>query len=205
MTTPLLIQSAASSIVVYLELSTFLPAESLTYADVTAGLKKEGGVFASFTLTAGNFTNLGDGFYEIDLTAGNTDTLGSLYLNVSGATIRTSLTVARVALAAAAVPTPSAGYVPTTTTLFGYIYGQTGAASEGATVYARTVAKPTVLHPVDQGILITDAFVTTVTDSTGFFSMDLLTGAQVEVVIADANYRRVITVPASSSNLFDLA
>lgn len=204
MSTPLLLQNTSSSVVAYLELQTGSPATALTFADVTAGLKKEGGAFLAFPLTALNFTNLGSGFYEIAVTAADTNTLGSLYFSFSGATIKTSLIVARVAVSAAAPPTPPASYTPPLTTIFGYIYGQAGTPKANVTVMFRTTSKPTIIHPLDQGILVTEEFLTTVTDSTGFFSQDLLTGAQVEVLIPDSNYRRVITVPATTANLFDI-
>jgi len=204
MTTPLLLQNTPSSVVTYLELQTGLPATGLLFSDVTVGLKKEGGVFVAFPLTALNFTDLGSGFYEVDLTASNVDTLGSLYLSFTGATIKTSLVVAAVALSAAVPPVPPAPYVPQTTTIFGYVYDQKGSPSAGVSVLVRMITKPAIVHPLDQGILITEKFITTSTDASGFFSLDLLTGTQVEVLIADANYRRVITVPVTSSNLFDI-
>lgn len=204
MTTPLLLQNTASSVVVYLELTTGLPATTLTFADVTVGLKKEGGAFLAFPVTALTFTNLNGGFYEIAVTSSDTDTLGSAYFSISGATIKSSLVACRVVVAASAPPTPPAGYTPPTTTIFGYIYDQAGAAKANVTAMFRIISKPTVLHPTSQGILITDQFLTATTDAYGFFSIDLITSAQVEIIIADANYRRVITVPNTSSNLFDL-
>jgi hypothetical protein len=204
MTTPLLLQSAATSLVVYLELQAGGPADALTHTDVTAALKKEGGSFAAFALTALNFTNLGDGFYEVDLTSGNTDTLGSLYLTFIGSTVKHTLVVARVALAAAAPASPPAAFVPDTTTIFGYIYDGSGAPEEDVIVAFRTVSRPTILHPDTQGLLLTEQLVTATTDSSGFFTKDLVTGAQVEVVISAANYRRVLTVPGATANLFDI-
>ena len=204
MTTPLLLQNTPSSVVAYLELQTGLPATGLLFSDVTVGLKKEGGSFLAFSLTALNFTDLGNGFYEIALTAADVDTLGSLYFSFTGASIKTSLIVAAVVVAATAPPVPPAPFTPQTTTIFGYIYGQTGAPSANISVIARTITKPAIIHPQSQGILITEPFITTSTDASGFFSLNLLTGTQVEVLIADANYRRVITVPVTSSNLFDI-
>jgi hypothetical protein len=204
MTTPLLTQNAPSSVVTYLELQTGLPATGLLFSDVTVGLKKEGGSFLALSLTALNFTDLGNGFYEIELTAADVDTLGSLYLSFTGASIKTSFIVASVVVAASAPPVPPSPFTPQTTTIFGYIYGQNGSPSANVSVLVRTITKPAILHPQDQGILITEKFITTSTDASGFFSLDLLTGTQVEVLIADANYRRVLTVPVNSSNLFDI-
>jgi hypothetical protein len=204
MTTPLLLQSTPSSVVVYLELSTGLPATTLLFSDVTAGLKKEGAAFLPFVLTALNWTNLGGGFYDVAVTAGDTNTLGSLYFSFTGATIKPGLLAARVAVAVAAPPLPPAPFTPPTTTIFGYIYDQLGAPKEGVSISVRTISMPTIIHPTTDGILISEGFETAITDSTGFFTFDLLTGTQVEFVIPDGNYRRVLTVPGSSSNLFDI-
>lgn len=204
MATPLLLQNTPSSVVVYLELSTGLPATGLLFSDVTAGLKKEGGSFLPFVLTALNWTDLGGGFYEVAVTAANTDTLGSLYFNFSGATIKPALLACRVAVAVAAPPVPPPAFTPPTTTIFGYIYDQVGAPKSGVIVSARIITLPTIIHPLSEGILISEGFITATTDSIGFFTLDLLTGTQVEFIIPDANYRRVVAVPATTANLFDI-
>lgn len=204
MATPLLLQNTPSSVVVYLELSTGLPATGLLFSDVTAGLKKEGGSFLPFVLTALNWTDLGGGFYEVAVTAANTDTLGSLYFNFSGAAIKPALLACRVAVAVAAPPVPPPAFTPPTTTIFGYIYDQVGAPKSGVIVSARIITLPTIIHPLSEGILISEGFVTATTDSIGFFTLDLLTGTQVEFIIPDANYRRVVAVPATTANLFDI-
>lgn len=205
MNTPLLIQSAATSVVVYLELEDGGPAVGLVAADVTAGIKKNGAAsFSVFALSGSNFTDIGDGFYEVDLVAGNTDTLGTLYLSFTGATIKSSLLAGYVATAAAAPPIPTPAFTPPVTAIFGYIYDSSGAPISNAVVAARVVQQPTVVHPTSDGILIGSSLLTTRTDDTGFFTVSLLTGASVEFIITSANYRRVVTVPGATANLFDI-
>lgn len=205
MSTPLLIQDTATSVVVYLELaSTGLEATGLTFADVTAGLKKEGGAFVTHTLDGTNFTELADGFYEVDLAAADTDTLGSLYISFTGTDIKNALVVARVAASASAVPQPSPGYTPTITSLFGYVYDVTGAVKEDVAVVARIVSMPTLIHPVDQGIVIGADIVRVLSDDTGFFTLSLIAGTTVEIIIPAANYRRTVLVPSTNTNLFDI-
>jgi hypothetical protein len=205
MNTPLLIQNSATSVVVYLELEAGGAATGLLFSDVTAGLKKAGaGSFSAFTLTALNFTDLGNGFYEVDLAAGDTNTLGTLYLSFTGATIRSTLVVAYVTTAATAPPIPTPAFTPTVTAIFGYIYDSAGQPVEDVTVVARITQQPTIIHPTTDGILIGANFLTTTTDATGFFTLSLLTGATVEFVITDANYRRTVTIPGSTINLFDI-
>jgi hypothetical protein len=205
MNTTLIIQNAATSVVVYLELETGGPATGLTDADVTAGIKKAGaGSFSVFALTALNFTELTDGFYEVNLAAGNTDTLGLLYLSFTGADIKPSLFVGYVTTAATAPPIPSPAFTPPITAIFGYIYGSDGEPVEGTTVVARVTQQPYIIHPDTDGVLVNSDFLTTTTDETGFFTISLLTGATVEFIISDANYRRTVVIPGSTANLFDI-
>lgn len=205
MNTPLIIQNAATSVVVYLELETGGPATGLTFSSVTAGLKKAGaGSFSAFTLSGANFSDLGNGFYEVDLAAGDTNTLGLLYLSFTGATIKPALLAAYVATAASAPPIPSPAFTPTITAIFGYIYDAAGQPLEDVSVVARVVQQPKIIHPTTDGILIGSDFLSTTTDATGFFTISLLTGAQVEFIITDANYRRTVTIPGATTNLFDI-
>lgn len=150
----------------------------------------------------GDFTELGGGSYQLDLTATDTDTLGQLFVRASGATIRTIVESATVATAVSPTPTPDLS-IPTTT-IFGYIKDVGGSAAVGATVAIRVLSQPTVLHPSTEGLVLTTSLITATTDATGFFTVDLVTGSQVDIFIPAANYRRTLTVPASSSNLFDI-
>lgn len=204
MNTPLLIQNAATSVIVYLELQAGGAAEGLTFSDVTAGLKKNGGAFAGFTLDVTNFTEIGDGFYEVDLESGDTDTLGSLYLSFIGADFKTALLSCYVTTPVTAPPIPAPGFTPSVTDIFGYVYTTAGVPMSGVRVVARVTQQPTIVHPTTDGILIGSGFEVTTTDSVGFFTLSLLTGATVEFIITDANYRRTIEIPGSSANLFDI-
>jgi hypothetical protein len=205
MNTPLLIQNTATSVVVYLEQPSGSPATGLTFSDVTAGIKKSGaGTFSVFTLTALNFTDIGGGFYNVALAAGDTNTLGSLYMSFTGTAIKPALLAAFVAVAATAPPLPVPPFTPPITAIYGYVFDAQGAPVDGASVIAHIIAQPTILHPTTDGIVIGSDFVSTQTDATGFFTISLITGTSVEFVISDANYRRTITVPGSTMNLFDI-
>lgn len=204
-TTPLLIQSAATTVVAYLEATDGTPATGVAYTSVTGGIKKTGAsAFTSFPLTAGNWLELGNGFYQVSLTASNTDTLGSLYLSFVTSTTKPSLLVGYVTTATTASPAPPPPFTPTTTNIYGYVFDMQGAPVEGTVVSARLVTAPTVIHPTTDGIGIDNGFVTTTTDSTGRFSLDLLTGATIEFLIPDLSYRRTVTIPGTNSNLFDI-
>ena len=203
MSCPILLQSTAGTVTVLLELSSDgSPATGLTFADVTADLKKEGGSFTALTLSGSNFTELSGGFYELTLAVGDTDTLGNLYIRISGATIKTTVTQAFVAATAPVNPTSPVA-VPVTA-LFGYVNGPDGSPVAGARVAAKVLASPSVLHPATEAVLLTTGLVTAVTDSAGFFTISLVTGSEVDIFISSANYRRTITVPGTSQNLFSI-
>lgn len=150
----------------------------------------------------GDFTELGGGSYELDLTAAETDTLGQLFVRVSGASIRTIVQSATVATATPATPTPDLT-IPTTA-VFGYVRDASGTAVPNASVTFRVLSVPTVLHPTTEGLVLSTRVITVKTDSTGFFTADLVTGAAIDVIISAANYRRTFVVPSVSSNLFNI-
>ncbi len=201
--TPILIQNSAGSVTIYLETTTGAPATGLAETDVTADTKKAGaGSFSAHALTDLNFTELGGGFYEIDVSATDTNTLGNFYLRVQGGTIKTALTVSFVVVAAPVNPptvTP-----PTTVAIFGYIYGPDATPLSGASVTARILGTPTVLHPGDDGLVISQGLVVVETDTDGFFTISLIAGVSVDFFISEAGYRRTFVVPSTSTNLFDI-
>lgn len=205
MSTPLLIQNSSTSVVVYLSSAkTGQPSLGLTHEDVIVGIKKEGGSFVTLPLNDLNFYELSDGFYRLALTPNDTDTLGSLYLSFVGADIKNAMVVCHVAEPVTAPPQPSPGYTPSITTVFGYVYDSAGKPKVSVSVTARNVGRPTLVHPVDQGIVLESGIVHVLTDSSGFFSLPLITGTTVEIAIPSASFRRTILVPAENTNLFDI-
>ncbi len=200
---PIFVQDSVGSLIVYLELTADgSAATGLTFADITADLRKEGGSFTPMVLTGSNFTETGSGFYELDLAAADNDTLGNSSVRVSGATIRTTLLSAFVA---EVVPTsPTTTPAPPKTAIFGFIKDADGAPVNNATVSVKILSTPYINNSGDDGVLITDGLIIAQTDVAGFFTIDLITGAIVEFFISSANYRRTITIPVASTNLFDL-
>jgi len=150
----------------------------------------------------GNFREIASGTYAIALDATETDTEGSLDVRVSGALIRTTLITAWVATSAP--DNPIATNPPPMSSVFGFIYASDGDPVQGAAVSARILSQPTVLHPQEEGMALTTELVTTKTDATGFFNLPLVAGAQVDVFISAAGYRRTVTVPTTPTNLFDI-
>jgi hypothetical protein len=203
MSSTILLQSATGSVTFLLELSADgSPATGLTYTDVSVDLRKEGGAFEAFALTALNFTEVGAGFYDITLDEDDTDTLGNLYLRLSGATIKTTLVSAYVAVAASV--TPSTAVSVPTTVLFGYLNGVDGQPLSGAAVSARILAIPSVQYPASEAVVLGTGLLTVKTDSAGFFTLSLVTGSDVDIFIPAAGYRRTLRVPSTSQNLFSI-
>lgn len=150
----------------------------------------------------GNFTHLGDGFYELDLTAADTNTLGSLYVRVTGGSIRTQIVAAYVAASNPEVPPTSPSL--STTTLFGFLKRADGTALSNASVSIRPLSQPTVLHSGTEGFGMSTETVSTRSDSTGYFAIEAASGVAVELTIPAINYRRTLIVPGSTANVFDI-
>lgn len=204
MSCPVVLQSTASSITIYLETTAGSDATGLVFSDVSVDLKKEGEAsFSAKVLSGANFTEVGGGTYEITFTTAETDTLGNMYVRVSGATIRTVVHSVYVTESAPVVVSNSLT-IPTTD-LFGYITGADGSPLVGAAVSARVLATPSVGSSGGEGYVSGTSLITTKTDSDGFFVMSLVTGSQIDLFIPASNYRRTLTVPSSSKNVFDLA
>ena len=198
----ILVQNAVGSITLFLQNAALAPVTGLTFADVTVDLQKAGaGSFSNKVLTAPDFVELDGGFYTLNLSATETDTLGNLNIRVSGATISTYHTTAYIAANAVTVP-PVSLSIPQTT-IYGYVYDPAGNPVSGASVSAKILNIPTILQATE-GVLLVTKSVVTKTDTSGYFSLDLVTGATVAIAIPSANYRRNLQVPASDSNLFEL-
>lgn len=220
-TSPLSVDITGTDIVVNLAVDGDVPVDAdNTAAQVAAAIDAEAGVSATASGTGsdpltsvegpnnftggvdGNFTSLGSGFYEVDLSASDTDTEGSLYIRFTGPTIQTNLLSAFVQDAAS--PTPTATQPPPLTSLFGFIYNPSGEPVSGASVSARVLSQPTILHPDEEGMAVSRRLTTAKTGSDGFFNIDLIAGSQIDIFIPAVNYRRTLTVPATSTNLFSI-
>lgn len=148
--------------------------------------------------TDGTFINIGNGFYTVVLSAGNLDTTGSMYIQLRGPTIRPAL---ESVLVIDSLPvTPPTVTVPGTTLITGVVSTLAGNLASGISVIAKTLSVPSI----SGGVAATVDAIYTKTDSNGQFVLKLLTGSQVDILIPAVNFRRTITVPASSANLFSM-
>lgn len=203
MSSVILLQNTSSSITVYLESSPGTPVTGLTFSDVLVDLKKEGeSSFSAKVLDGLNFVEIGGGTYDIVLSASETDTLGNMYARVTGATVLTALVSVYVAATVPVNPTSSLSVG--TTALFGYIVGLNGQPVSGAAVSARVLSTPSIGYAGAEEYVMTTSLVTTKSGTDGFFSLSLVTGADVDVYISATNYRRTLKVPSTSQNIFDI-
>lgn len=202
---PVLLQNSVGSITIFLELAAGGPAVGLISSVITAGLKKEGeSSFTVFAVSGSNFTEIGSGFYEVDFAASNTDVLGNLYLSITGSTVKTSLHSAYVAVAGSVSPTvspPTLGL----SLISGYLQDLSGNPIVNTSVSAKILNTPSLI-PGSGGNIVGMATTTIVvkTDSQGYFSLSLVEGANVDIIIPAINYRRTILVPVSDTALFSI-
>ena len=189
-------QNAAADLVVYLTKDNAAVA-SLAFGDVVAEYLKEGdSAFTAKVLDALNWTEIGSGVYTIQFTAVELDTVGTFTVKVTGATIDQYVTISSV-LAEGTTPTEVS---LETCVLNGHVFGANGKAVVGAAISARVLGLPSIEGSV---AAITDDLVAATTDANGEFFLSLVRGADVEIFIAAANYRRQLTVPNSAAaNLF---
>jgi hypothetical protein len=202
----ILLDTTAVSIIVPITKLDGTAFTGLLFSDVTAGIKKaNASVFSVFTLTALNFTDVGGGYYKIDLTSADTNSIGLLYFRFSAVDAAPSLVTYNVAAAVTPVVPPTPPDVPVTNIIYGYIFDITGALIEDASVTARVLSSPMILHPGAAGIGVGGDIIFTRTDSAGMFELTLVANASVEISIPAIGYKRTITVPAGqSTNLFDI-
>ena len=77
-----------------------------------------------------------------------------------------------------------------------------GTAVENVSVYARLLALPTNVS----GVSVQDRVFSATTDENGFFELQLIQGATVDITIPSTGFRRNLVVPSSTlANLFEIA
>jgi len=186
------------------------PRTGILFNEIDVSYKKS--VDASFsikTLTGpGDFREIGLGVYEILFSASELDTLGSLVYVVVGNGALASPSIKQF-VGQAFVQSASA-YTPgtialATNVITGNLINLSGTAIGDAPVSARVLEAPSILgtNPNIGGVG-TD-IISVRTDTGGFFAIELLQGAVVDITIPRINYRRTLTVPANGTDvLFDI-
>jgi hypothetical protein len=155
-----------------------------------------------------DFRENGNGVYEILFSAAEVDTAGTFIYVVNGNGALPSPTI-RQYLGQALVET-AANYTPgsisvSTNVLTGNLVGVNGDALVGESVSARVMSSPNIIGTYPNIGGISTDIVTAQTDGSGFFALEVIQGAVIDVVIPAVNYRRTLTVPANSTDLlFDI-
>ena len=171
--------------------------------------KSTGAVFSLKALTGpADFREVGLGVYEILFSAVELDTLGTFIFVVNGNGVLPGLAITQY-VGLASILT-SAAYTPGTITLStniltGNLIDLQGSALADESVSARVLSCPNILGVIPNiGGIGTDV-ISTQTDSGGFFALEVLQGAVIDIVISAVNYRRTLTVPANATDLlFDI-
>ena len=197
-----ILQSTATNVTAFLSSSTGA-VTGLTSTDLTVSLKKEGAsVFTPKVLAPTDIVEIGSGFYDIVLDTSDTDTLGNMYISVSGSLIDTTLLTGYVSLAAS-TPTPSTTLPINVSTLFGYLYDLQGNPVSSGSVVIKVLSSPVLVFSGNDIVALKNSVVSTKTDDSGYFSVDIATGVTVEVSIASASFRKSLLVTSGSVSVFE--
>jgi hypothetical protein len=185
------------------------PRTGILFNEIDVSYKKS--VDSSFTnkvLTGPEFREIGLGVYEILFSSAELNTLGSFIyvVNGNGALALPAIKqyVGNAFIQSAAAYTPGTIALPTNV-LTGNLLTLAGVALPDEAVSARVISAPTILGVSPNiGSIGTD-IVSAQTDAGGFFALEVLQGAVIDVVIPATGFRRTLTVPANGTdNLFDI-
>lgn len=185
------------------------PRTGITFNQVNVAYKKyTQSTFQTKVLAPGDFRENGNGVYEILFASGELDTLGTFIYVVNGNGVL-PLPAIRQAVGQAFVVS-SSSYTPGTITLdtnvlTGNLVDMKGQPLIGVAVSARIVAMPEILGSSPNIGGVSSDLMSVQTDAAGFFALEVLQGAVVDISIPRINYRRTLTVPANSTDvLFSL-
>lgn len=186
------------------------PRTGITFNEIDVSYKKSSQTsFNLKVMTAGDFVENGNGVYEITFSTTELDTLGSFLYVVNGNGSLASPAI-RQFIGQAFIVTSSA-YTPgtvalSTNVITGNLVDLNGSALIGESISARVLEAPSIQGSVSPNLAgIATDIVSAQTDSAGFFALELIQGAVVDITIPIVNYRRTLTVPSNSSDvLFDI-
>jgi len=155
-----------------------------------------------------DFRENGNGLYEILFSSVELGVLGSFFYVINGngllpvPAIRQF--VGQAFVESSSTYTPGTISLPTNV-ITGNLIDLNGNAMAGKAISARVLSAPTILgtNPNIGGVGVD--IISAKTDSGGFFAIELLQGAVVDITIPTVNYRRTLTVPANGTDvLFDI-
>jgi hypothetical protein len=191
-----------------LDAGTGTPRTGIVFSEIDVQIKKASdAALSSKTITAPEFRELGSGVYEVLYSAADLSEIGSFLfvINSNGAlappAIQQYVGLANVIEATVA----SSSVTLDTNILTGNVIDGSGNPVQGASVSARVLSAPTINVTSPEIGGVTTSIVSAQTDAAGFFALEVLQTAQVDISIPKINYRRTLTVPSNSTdNLFTI-
>lgn len=194
----LVTKSTATKLVAILTDSEGIPVTNVAYSAVTVRYKKSNSsTFTVKTILNADFTNNGEGVYEIQFTSSELDTLGSFVFTVAGSGFVQYTGLVNVVPESSDV-SPAISTIPLCT-LYGYIANPDGTPAENVTVILRVINMPYQYN----SILYTNKSISTKTDGNGFWSIDTVRMAFVSITISSSGMSRTLTIPNQSSADFN--
>jgi hypothetical protein len=187
------------------------PRTSITYNQVDVAYKKSNQTsFQAKVLVGGgtDFRENGNGVYEILFSTSELDTTGTFIYVVNGNGALPSPAIrqylGQASVESATVYTPGSISL-STNVLTGNLINLSGDAMSGESIHARVLAAPAVMGTSPNIGGVGSTIVSAQSDEVGFFALEVLQGATIDVVIPSINYRRTLTVPANTTDtLFDI-
>lgn len=151
------------------------------------------------TITGATLTEHGSGLYTLLLPSTVFDVAGiySFALTPEGGDIQ--VLSANAVETAATSPSPSGPSI-STTPVFGWIMDSSGSPVANSKVAVRITNLPLIIS----GAGVSTGLVVVTSDSSGYFSFSGIPGSKVDVSIPSIGYRRILTVPSISANLFSI-
>jgi hypothetical protein len=190
---------------VALDGTTELPITGITFNEISVSYKKAGAVsFSVKTVLTTDFREIGLGVYEILFSSAELNTLGSfIYVVNSNAGLLPVVTkqyIGQADVQSASVYT-SGTITVSTNILTGNLIYLAGNPLINASVTARLTSAPSIsgTSPNIGGVDVT--MVSASTDNAGFFALEVLQGAEIDVIIPAINYRRTLVVPSNSTDI----
>lgn len=171
-----------------------VPVLGLTSSDITLTEMLPG----TGAILGASLSEISNGFYTLELDP-DIFPLGRVEFLLSTPTAAPQAISALIVSPAAVVPAPAYPIIDTTM-LFGFVLDSLGAPIAGAKVAYKLMSSPTLVG----GAAIGNALKVSVTNASGYFSFDPLVGAMIEIIIPSIGFRRTLTVPTVSSNIFTL-
>jgi hypothetical protein len=187
------------------------PRTGILFNQVDVSYKKATDLTFTLKTLAGppvDFRENGNGIYEVLFSSLELGVLGSFFYVVNGNGILPVPAIRQ--FVGQAFVESSSTFTPGTISLLtnvitGNLVNLQGQAMIGKAVSARVLSAPTILGITPNVGGVGVDIISAKTDSGGFFAIELVQGAVVDISIPTINYRRTLTVPINSTDkLFDI-